>query len=348
MTTISEAMDDFKGDLVVNKGKSLRTAEAYGTALNLLAEFLAADGLSPTTSDVGELAVDHALRFIPWLVTVHFEGQVRPATKRTYLTGVQAFYKYLLRNRLIEISLADYERLNEEYGASRQVREHRVPRVPAESAVQRLLEAVRSVPPFHGDGPDDRRRELIRLRDIAMVELLRYSGLRVGELVGLRRGDLDYEEATVLVRGKGNRERVVPIGRVALQAIRTYLAARGDGGFVVSAQPNGDGVALHTLPLFARHDRGAGDRVLPLSTNSVQNAFRKHVAAAGLHRRDEEKKITPHSMRHYFGTKMLDETGDLALVQDLLGHASPQTTRVYTEVAMTKKKRAHRKVFGES
>jgi site-specific recombinase XerD len=80
----------------------------------------------------------------------------------------------------------------------------------------------------------------------------------------------------------------------------------------------------------------------------VQNTFRKHVAAAGLHRQDGEKKITPHSMRHYFGTKMLDETGDLALVQDLLGHASPQTTRVYTEVAMTKKKRAHRKVFGES
>jgi len=243
MTTISEAMDDFKEDLMVNRGKSLRTAEAYGTALNLLAEFLAAEDLSPTTTDVGDLTVDHALRFIPWLVTVHFEGQVRPATKRTYLTGVQAFYKYLLRNRLIEIPLADYEWLNEEYGTARRVREHRVPRVPAESAVQRLLEAVRSVPPFHGGKPDDQRRELIRLRDIAMVELLRYSGLRVGELVGLRRGDLDYEEATVLVRGKGNRERVVPIGRVALQAIRTYLTARGDGG---------DGVALRTLPLFTR------------------------------------------------------------------------------------------------
>lgn len=339
MPTISEAMDNFKEDLVVNKGKSLRTAEAYGTALNLLAEFLAANSLSPAQTDVSELAVDHALRFIPWLVTVHFEGQVRPATKSTYLTGVQAFYKYLLRNRLIEISLADYERLNEEYGAARRTREHRVPRVPAESAVQQLLEAVRSVPPFHGDKPDDRRRELIRLRDMAMVELLRYSGLRVGELVSLRRGDLDYEEATVLVRGKGNRERVVPIGQAALRAIRTYLTARGDGG---------EGVPLHTLPLFARHDRGAGDRVLPLSTNSVQNAFRKHAAAAGLHHRDGEKKITPHSMRHYFGTKMLDETGDLALVQDLLGHASPQTTRVYTEVAMTKKKRAHQKVFGES
>ncbi len=336
MTTISEAMHDFKEDLV-NKGKSRRTAEAYGTALNLLAEFLAAEGLPPTTADVGKLTVDHALRFIPWLVMVHFQGQVRPATKSTYLTGAQAFYKYLLRNRLIEIPLADYERFNEEYGAARQLREHRVPRVPAESAVQRLLDAARSVPPFHGDSPDDRRRELIRLRDIAMLELLRYSGMRVGELVRLRRGDLDYEEATVLVRGKGNRERVVPIGQVALQAIRTYLAARSDGS---------DGAPLHTLPLFARHDRGAGHRVLPLSTNSVQNAFRKHAAAAGLYRQDEEKRITPHSMRHYFGTKMLDETGDLALVQDLLGHASPQTTRVYTEVAMSKKKRAHRKVFG--
>ena len=339
MPTISEAMDNFRKDLVVNKGKSLRTAEAYGTALNLLAEFLSAEDLPPATSDVSELTVDHALRFIPWLVMVHFAGQVRPATKRTYLTGVQAFYKYLLRHRRIEMPLADYERLNEEYGAVRQVREHRIPRVPAESAVQRLLEAVRSVPPFHGDGPDDRRRELIRLRDMAMVELLHYSGLRVGELVGLRRGDLDHEEATVLVRGKGNRERVVPIGQAALQAIRTYLTARGDGG---------DSGPLHTLPLFARHDRGTGDRVLPLSTNSVQNAFRKHAAAAGLYRQDEERKITPHSMRHYFGTKMLDETGDLALVQDLLGHASPQTTRVYTEVAMSKKKRAHRKVFEES
>jgi len=339
MTTISEAMADFKEDLVVNRGKSLRTAEAYTTALNLLAGFLTADGLPPNTTDVSELTVDHALRFIPWLVTVHFQGQVRPATKSTYLTGVQAFYKYLLRHRLIEMPLADYERFNEEYGAARQVREHRLPRVPAESAVQQLLEAVRSVPPFHGNSPDDRRRELIRLRDIAMLELLRSSGMRVGELVRLRRGDLNCEEATVLVRGKGHRERVVPIGQAAMQAIRTYLTARGDGE---------GGTPLHTLPLFARHDRGAGHRVLPLSTNSVQNTFRQHAVAAGLYRRDEEKKITPHSLRHYFGTRMLDETGDLALVQDLLGHASPQTTRVYTEVAMSKKKRAHRKVFGGS
>ncbi|MGD9028301.1 MAG: tyrosine-type recombinase/integrase, partial [Anaerolineae bacterium] len=179
------------------------------------------------------------------------------------------------------------------------------------------------------------RKRLIRLRNIAIVEALLSSGMRVGELVRLERGHLMYDLRGAMVKyGKGKKDREVLFSERAWAAIQTYLRARQDG---VQKGP------LSSLPVFSRHDRGAGRRVLPLSTRSVQDTFFSLASGAGIL---ERFHLTPHTLRHYFATEFLSQTGDLALTQYALGHASPATTRIYAKTKREDYRRAHRQVFG--
>jgi site-specific recombinase XerD len=161
--------------------------------------------------------------------------------------------------------------------------------------------------------------------------------MRVGELVRLERGNLLYDVRGALVKyGKGKKDREILFSERAWAAIQTYLKARQDG---TQARP------LASLPVFARHDRGAGARVLPLSTRSVQNTFLDLASRADIL---ERFHLTPHTLRHYFATEFLSETGDLALTQYALGHASPATTRIYAKTKREDYRRAHQRVFGEN
>jgi site-specific recombinase XerD len=165
-----------------------------------------------------------------------------------------------------------------------------------------------------------------------MLEALRASGMRVGELVTLKRDDLDHRNHSARVTGKGDKQRIVYFDDQAWNAIQEYLKARNDGA---------RGRALYQLPLFARHDRRASQQTLPLTTDSVRLVFNQLARAAEI-----EITLTPHSLRHAFATKVLEATGDLAVVQDMLGHASPATTRIYAKVSNKKMRQAHRQAFG--
>jgi len=143
-------------------------------------------------------------------------------------------------------------------------------------------------------------------RDRAILEMLYATGARVAELCGLDLGDLDRARDTIRVRGKGAKERVIPVGDAALQALDAYLRARG----------NVDG------PLF---ENVRGGR---LTVRSVHRIVKARSRAAGLTRR-----VTPHTLRHTFATHMLDAGADLRLIQDLLGHSRLSTTQRYTHVS---------------
>ncbi|HEX7587584.1 MAG TPA: tyrosine-type recombinase/integrase, partial [Anaerolineae bacterium] len=173
--------------------------------------------------------------------------------------------------------------------------------------------------------------DLARLRNIAMLQALRASGMRVGELVGLKRDDLDHRLHTARVTGKGNKQRIVYFDDLAWNAIQAYLKARNDGA---------RGRALYQLPLFARHDRRVSNKVVPLTTDTVRMVFNVLARDAGI-----EIAMTPHSLRHAFATKVLEATGDLAVVQDMLGHSSPVTTRIYAKVSNKKMREAHHSAF---
>jgi site-specific recombinase XerD len=324
--TIDEAIEKFCDDLAVRHAG--RTVSTYRTAVathfrNYLCTVLAED---PSVTPVKALGVDHVLELVRWL---HANNPVGPTTLDTYLTALSRFYRFLMLETDSSLEPADYARLTERLRDIRGRRPSRqLPRVPAEEALQTLIQAAYAVaPPEEPDKPAGRRAILRRLRDIALLEALRASGSRVSELVALRRSDLDHEARAAIVRGKGGKERLIYFDDRAWQAIMTYLRTRQDG---VTGRPTG------SLPVFAQHGRRAGNRVLPISSDTVRRVLDALGRKAGL-----DESITPHLLRHRFATRVLRATHDLAATQDLLGHASPATTRIYTKLTDRDTRSAH-------
>jgi integrase/recombinase XerC len=166
------------------------------------------------------------------------------------------------------------------------------------------------------DRPD--RGKPLGLRDLAMLEVLYSCGIRVSELSGLNLSSVDFGQRLVRVVGKGNKERIVPIGREALKALQAYLDAS------VSARKKA-GCDSWNSPLFVNYRGGR------LSPRSISKIVKKYGREGGL-----MQDITPHSLRHTFATHLLDGGADLRSVQELLGHVSLSTTQKYTHVSLDK------------
>jgi integrase/recombinase XerC len=160
------------------------------------------------------------------------------------------------------------------------------------------------------------RKKPLGLRDLAILEVLYSCGIRVSELEALTISSVDFEERLVTVIGKGDRERIVPIGRIALKAVRDYLEATRD-------LRKGDGYDSRDAPLFINFRGGR------LSGRSIGRIIKRYATESGLN-----PEISPHSMRHTFATHLLDGGADLRSVQELLGHASLSTTQRYTHVSL--------------
>jgi len=256
--TLTEAVEGFRRDLSIRR--SPHTVEAYSTSLRHFKAFCKETLEPPDQMPVTDITPDMALSFIRWLQE---ENPVGPTTLDNYLTALTRFYRWLLLEGKASFEVADYARLQERLS---DIRGRRVPRplphVPAEEAVQALIQAAYATPlPPDPNTPKGRRATLRRLRSIALVETLRCTGARVGEVVGLRRGDLDYERQAAVATGKGRKQRLVYFDDRAWGTLTHYLQARGDGA---------SGRALASLPLFSRHDRGDGSRILPISTNTAR------------------------------------------------------------------------------
>ncbi|MCJ7707993.1 MAG: tyrosine-type recombinase/integrase, partial [Anaerolineales bacterium] len=163
------------------------------------------------------------------------------------------------------------------------------------------------------------------------------TGLRVHEACGLRRGDLDWAEGRALLIGKGDRQAVVRFSRRSLAALRDYLTARGpaDGG---SGRP------LASLPLFARHDRGAGKKILPMTTTTGRAiVHQRALEALGA---SDAATVTPHSFRHYFVTVVLRASGgNLKLAQELARHRSIAVTQRYAHLSDDELDRGYYEIF---
>ncbi|MBT9253383.1 MAG: tyrosine recombinase [Brockia lithotrophica] len=228
-------------------------------------------------------------------------GRSRTTVARR-LVSLRAFFAYLVDQGVVES--------NPFLGIKPPKPGKRLPKVLAPSEVLRVLEA-----------PDP--RSPVGLRDRALLETLYSSGARVGEVVGLRLGDLDLVEGKARVLGKGGKERLVPLGRYAVEALGSYLAAgrprllgdREDPGYVflsVRGRPLGDRDARRIVERAALQALGA-------------------------------EPVTPHTLRHSFATHLLDGGADLRTVQELLGHASIGTTQIYTHVSQARLRETYRR-----
>lgn len=286
------AAERFLEHLAAERRASPNTVAAYRRDLAQLAAHLERRlGRAPRLEDV------HKASLRVWLAEVA-EGRT-PRTVGRKVSAVRAFFRHLQRRGELRDSPA-------EGLATPRVR-RRLPRVLDAEAAARVVEAPLDV---EGGRPPPER-----VRDAAMLELLYGSGLRVSELVGLDVDHVALAEGTARVVGKGKKERVVPLGRAAVAALRAHLALRVE----VSARCRpGEGRAL----FLGRRGRRLGVRW-------VQQLVRRY-GGLGAGRAD----LHPHALRHSCATHMLEGGADLRSIQELLGHASLATTEQYTHVTL--------------
>jgi integrase/recombinase XerD len=292
---LSRLLDEHDSWLTVERGLAANSLAAYRRDLRRYAAFLRARG----EEDPLAVREETVLAYVEHLRSAcDDDGRPRfaPASIARALVAVRSFHRFCLEEGLLVVDPSD------QVGAPRVPQG--IPKALSESEVESLLDAV------VGDAA-------LALRDRAIVESLYATGVRISELVGLDRRDLDVEEGLVRVLGKGGKERIVPVGRSARDALTTYLA-HGRPELVRSRRRSGrDAEAVF---LNVRGGR--------LSRQSCWKIVRTAGERAGLGGR-----LSPHILRHSCATHMLDRGADIRVVQELLGHASLSTTQIYTKVS---------------
>jgi integrase/recombinase XerD len=277
---------DFLSYLELERGLSRNTLYAYRTDLHQYGEYLAAhegDALAARPADVAD--------FLAELATGEGRPACSAATIHRKAACLRSFYKHLRRDELIGDDPTA--------ALSAPRRAKKLPQVLNYAEVQKLLAAPRGSEPT-------------TLRDRALLEVMYACGLRASETIGLELADIEMHEGFLRARGKGSKERLVPLGRQAIAAINGYL--RGGRPKLVGDR--------HEPKLFVNFRGG------PLTRQGLYKIVQRHAREAGLGGR-----ISPHTLRHSFATHLLAGGCDLRAVQEMLGHADISTTQMYTHLS---------------
>jgi len=319
--------EDFVRWLATERNDSPNTVKAYGRDVASFEAFLdgfyGGDGWS--WAGVDRLAIRGFLA----------ESARRGWSKRTVaraLSAVRAFYRFLNLHHGVEVNPAR--------AASTPKLEKRLPGYLDRGAMERLFALAEA-----RAGENTFRTA----RDRAILELFYSTGMRLSELVGLDLDDLDLVSDQVRVRGKGRKERILPVGRPAVTALRSYylrrdevlsaIRGRGGGGERRAAAAAGGAGGARRADGARTTSSGAvfvSERGRRLTARAVQLAVRRLLDAVS-----EGQKVTTHSLRHSFATHLLDAGADLRAVQELLGHASLSTTQIYTHTSVERLKRVY-------
>jgi len=297
-------LDKFITHLKVERNFSPHTLISYRGDLKSFINFLKRDRID-NVNKVDRLEVRKFL--------AHLAGRnLKKSTIARKLSSIRSFFKYLTREKIVTQDPTIYNLTPK--------RTKKVPSFLDLGEVRQLLEL-----------PDS--RTILGLRDRAILEILYGSGLRVSELVNLNIGDVDLLGGMIKVKGKGSKERLVPIGEIGLASIERYLSMRQSPQRPAFFKAK----SFHNLfyskePLFLNFQ---GSR---LGAQSINRLLQKYIRLASI-----KKGVSPHTLRHTFATHLLDAGCDLRAVQEMLGHASLSTTQIYTHVTTEKLKRVYRK-----
>lgn len=319
---------------------SVHTGRTYQAGLSYFVEFLARQGVA-LSDPASRITKGLAIGFNSWLARQKWrkgkDGPINLLSRRTrqlYMRATLGYYKYLVLTGAASFDYGEFKSLADDLGKSTRVERSPINgKLPSDEVMEAILDQAHQepIPDLEKSEKECRRARLIFKRTLAIILCLYSGGLRVGELVKLRYWDMDSDYHELIVIGKGEKERRVMISDEAWCALLDYLKER-DGE-----------ITDRDAPLFARHDRRA-KQLEPITTRSVQRAVYDLATSAGVF---TKFNLTPHSFRHYFATRLLDYTGDLALTQDTLGHSDPATTRIYAKITDEKRRQALRRMFDE-
>ncbi len=308
----------FLKHLAEQRNFSAHTVRAYQQDLAQFCGFLAGSGGRPAAEEPDAPSLTQRLLAVrpadvrAYLVALR-GSEYSKSTVARKLAALRSLYKFLARGGRISASPVVPIRTPKQ--------DRRLPKCLDESQVAALLEAPLAALRRRGpDRPVTAAERMLAARDRAILETIYSAGLRISELTGLNLEDLDSPGGTLHVRGKGKKERLVPLGSVAAEAIEEYLRLRGGA--------DGDG----PVALFVNRRLGR------LSGRSVRRMLTKYIRQAQL-----PAGVTPHTLRHSFATHLLNRGADLRSVQELLGHKSISTTQIYTHLTTAGLKAAYEK-----
>ena len=294
MTPLESCADAFAADLALARGLSAKTVEAYGRDVRAFLEFLAARGKTAPESLARADVADH-------VGAMRAAGR-KASTRARAFVAVREFLAYLASTHATASDLSE--------GLEAPKKNLVLPRVLDEATTLKILQSA--------DGSDPRD-----LRDRAMLEFLYGCGLRVSELCGLELQDVIADAGVVCCRGKGSKDRIVPIGVPAATALMRYLASARDSF--------SRGNAAERRIFLTRLGR-------PFTRMGVFKMLRERAAAAGV----DARAVSPHVLRHCFATDLLAHGADIRAIQEMLGHASIATTQIYTHVDRARLGEVHR------
>ena len=290
---MDELLERYMNYLRYERNASPHTIRNYQSDLVQFRDYLK-EGDPDAAVDVRTIDTLRIRGFLGFL----FEREKKKSSIGRKLAAVRAFYKFLAKEGVLAVNPAA--------AVSTPKLDKTLPRIMTEEEMNNFLNCVADAVP-QGD-------PLMR-RDRAILEMLYASGLRVSELVGLDLRSVNFGDEMLLVRGKGRKERIVPFGSKAKQALNEYLPVREK---ILAKERKGGQTALF---LNAHGDR--------LTTRSIDRLVKKYVLSFG-----PNVKVSPHSLRHAFASHLLTEGADLRAIQEMLGHSSLSTTQKYTQVSI--------------
>lgn len=285
MAQLDECIAQYLAELE-RRGASKHTLRNYGSDLEQFATYFAPPG--ETAPPLEQIDLSLLREWLGWL----YDQGLTPTSVRRKIASVRAMFKFLLREGVLQKNAASRLRTPKD--------KKRLPEVMSEEKTNHLIDAVEE-----GEVGERPSKE----RDLALLEVLYGCGIRVSELVGIDLEDIDLRDGWLRVRGKGDKERQVPVGERALEAVKAYLLKR-------LAPPEERALFLNS--------RGArlGDR-------QVRRLVKMYALLA-----TGDSTVHPHSFRHAYATHLLSDGADLRAIQELLGHASLSTTQKYTRVTL--------------
>lgn len=279
---INQAMDEYIIYLTVEKGASRNTIEAYTNDVRKFAQYLEDEKINRW-----HLVDNNTIR---GYLTIQQKENLTNTTRARNVAALKSFFRFLYMEKYTEYNLGEV--------LDSPRKEKTLPKYLTLEEVERLLNTPdRSTP--HG------------CRDKAMLELLYASGLRVSELITLKLSDISFEMAYVRCFGKGSKERVIPLGRYALEALEYYM---------LYCRPNVENNWQTDILFLNKSGKG-------LSRQAFWKSIKKYRQEAGI-----QAELTPHVLRHSFATHLLSNGADLRAIQEMLGHADIATTQIYTHL----------------
>jgi len=293
MMALDELADRYLNYLILEKGLSEKTIASYSQDLMRYFDFLKSKHIDNIEDADTPMILMH-------LMGLRKEGLGQRSRAR-HLVSIRGFYRFLVQEKILKKDPSGAVELPKTIS--------KLPGVLSVDEIQRLLDAFDSQTPKG-------------VRDTAMIELLYAAGLRVSELVGLKLQNVNLEAGFVRVFGKGSKERVVPIGRYAMDTMRRY---------VETARPQLLKGATSRFLFVARADK-------PMTRQGFWKRLKLYAQKAGIY-----KPVTPHTIRHSFASHLLEGGADLRAIQEMLGHADISTTQIYTHLAREYLKKTHEK-----